>query len=240
MKIVIGQGKNKNVEKAIEILVNSNTFNSEELEIVYSSHEIMDSIENPKVDAVIRGSLSSSSLMAKLKNRFSKDLNRATYIFHNNKEFLLSPVGIDEGKTIQDKIKIVKQSSTFLNSLNKEAKIAILSGGRKDDKGRSPDIDKFIDDSQELYYLLKDDYNIKNYFILLEEAINDKCNVLICPDGIIGNYVFRTLVLVSGWESYGAITLGMDKIFIDTSRSQTVDGYIRSIKLAKKLFNLKK
>ena len=49
-----------------------------------------------------------------------------------------------------------------------------------------------------------------------------------------------TLVLLDSWPSYGAVTLGIDEIFIDTSRDQSVEGYLRSLKLAYKLAKLRK
>ena len=79
------------------------------------------------------------------------------------------------------------------------------------------------------------DFEVKNYYILIEQAIQDKCNVIIAPDGIIGNIIFRTLILVNSWPSYGAVTFGMDRVYIDTSRDQSIDGYVRSLILANEL-----
>ena len=135
-------------------------------------------------------------------------------------------------------------------------KIAILAEGRKDDLGRSERIDESLLSSQELTDVLRDtfeeldnfdndskdiskNYAIKNYYILLEQAIEDGYNVILANDGIFGNIMFRTLVLLDKWPSYGAVTLGIDEIFIDTSRDQSVEGYVRSLKLAYKLAKLK-
>ena len=82
-------------------------------------------------------------------------------------------------------------------------------------------------------------YSIKNYYILLEQAIEDGNNIILANDGIFGNIIFRTLVLLDKWPSYGAITLGIDEIFIDTSRDQSVEGYKRSLELAYKLAKLR-
>ena len=87
---------------------------------------------------------------------------------------------------------------------------------------------------------LSKNYSIKNYYILLEQAIEDGYNILLANDGIFGNIMFRTLVLLDKWPSYGAVTLGIDEIFIDTSRDQTVEGYVRSLRLAYNLSKLRK
>ncbi|HIH62108.1 MAG TPA: methyltransferase, partial [Methanobacteriales archaeon] len=64
-------------------------------------------------------------------------------------------------------------------------------------------------------------------------------NLILAPDGITGNLIFRSLVLIGSARSHGAITLGIDPIFIDTSRAQTVKGYERALRFAYKLVNMK-
>ena len=66
-------------------------------------------------------------------------------------------------------------------------------------------------------------------------AIKDKRNIIIAPDGITGNIIFRSMVLVAGVKSNGALTLNQPTLFIDTSRSQSTQGYINSINLIKKM-----
>ena len=149
------------------------------------------------------------------------------------------------------------QAANFIQYLGKKPKIAVLAEGRKDDLGRSERIDESLISSDELTNRLIDtfkeldnfdndsdeiskNYSIKNYYILLEQAIEDGYNIILANDGIFGNIMFRTLVLLDKWPSYGAVTLGIDEIFIDTSRDQTVEGYKRSLELAYNLAKLKK
>ena len=128
----------------------------------------------------------------------------------------------------------------FLKKLSKTPKVAVLAGGRKGDYGRSAKISKSIDNAWKLCELIENntDFEVKNYYILVEQAIKDKCNIIIAPDGIIGNIIFRTLVLLDDWPSNGAITFGINSIYIDTSRDQNTTGYLRSLKLAYKLANI--
>ena len=79
-------------------------------------------------------------------------------------------------------------------------------------------IDRFID--------------AKHYFILIEDAIKDGANFILAPDGISGNLIFRSIVLLGGGKGHGAVTLGMDEIYIDTSRSNDVEGYKRALEFA--------
>lgn len=236
IKIAIGIGTNNNILKAIE------EFEKEyqaDIDLVHDDNDLANAILDDDIDAVVRGSLAASGVIKKVKENFP-DISRATYVNGDGKEFLLSPVGIDEGNTVEEKFKIAKNCGEFLEKLGKEPKIAILADGRKGDYGRSEKISKSIDDSEKLTQMIKEntDFEVKNYYILIEQAIQDKCNVIIAPDGIIGNIIFRTLILVNSWPSYGAVTFGINGIYIDTSRDQSVEGYLRSLIFAYHLANL--
>lgn len=236
IKIAIGIGTNLNILKAIEQFKKDYEV---DIILVQNDDDLVSYILNDDIDAVVRGSLAASGVIKKVKNNFP-DISRATYVNGEGHEFLLTPVGIDEGNTTEEKFKIAKNCGEFLKKLNKEPKIAILADGRKGDYGRSEQISKSIDESEKLTQLLKEntDFDVENYYILIEQAIHDKCNVIIAPDGIIGNIIFRTLILVNSWPSYGAVTFGINGIYIDTSRDQSVDGYLRSLIFAYKLANL--
>ncbi|MFX1345221.1 MAG: phosphotransacetylase, partial [Promethearchaeota archaeon] len=43
-------------------------------------------------------------------------------------------------------------------------------------------------------------------------------NIIIAPDGISGNLIYRTLVHLGGGKAYGAIYMNLEKVIIDTSR----------------------
>ena len=262
INIVAGLGENENI-----ITASNQLKENEDLKItlVETEDELIDAFKNPNVDAVIRGSLKASKVMKAIKT-FKSDskINRTTYIntkdddnFSKDYEFLLAPVGIDEGKNIDEKITLAIQAANFMQYIGNMPKIAILAEGRKDDLGRSERIDESLKSSEELTELLINEfknldnfdndsedstknYSIKNYYILLEQAIEDGNNIILANDGIFGNILFRTLVLLDSWPSYGAVTLGIDEIFIDTSRDQSVEGYLRSLKLAYKLAKLRK
>ena len=234
--IAIGIGKNKNIKQAIDIFTNEHNVN---IKLIQTDSELVEAILDDEIDAVVRGSLAASGVIKEVKKHFP-DISRATYVNSDDHEFLLTPVGIDEGTTVEEKLKIAINCGEFLKKLKKEPKIAILADGRKGDYGRSERISKSIDESEELTRLIKEktDFNVENYYILIEQALKEDCNVIIAPDGIIGNIIFRTLILVDSWPSCGAITFGINGIYIDTSRAQSVEGYLRSLKFAYSLAKL--
>jgi putative methanogen marker protein 4 len=170
--------------------------------------------------------------MSKLKKVYP-ELYRASYVEINSKKFLLAPVGIDEGESVSQKLQIAILGSKFLEAEGVKPSIAILSSGRPHDKGRNKRVDESMDAGEELTARIRQrSIDVKHYYALIEDAISDGANLIIAPDGIIGNTIFRTLVLVAGAKSYGAVTLGMEEIYVDTSRSQTLKGYKRALKFA--------
>ena len=261
INIVAGLGENENIIKASNQLKDIEDLN---ITLVKTEDELLEAFKNPEVHATLRGSLKASKIIKSIKElKPDCKINRTTYIntsedenFSKDYEFLLAPVGIDEGKDIEEKVELAIQAANFMQYLGKMPKIAILAEGRKDDLGRSERIDESLISSEELTDALKDtfeslenfdndsediskNYAIKNYYILLEQAIEDGYNIILANDGIFGNVMFRTLVLLDKWPSYGAVMLGIDEIFIDTSRDQTIEGYKRSLKLAYELVKLK-
>ncbi len=231
MKIAVGVGKNLNILHAAQKV-------DHEMILTRSEDELLDLVINGKVDAAVRGSLSASNLISKLREYYP-EVSRASLLELNGHKFLLAPVGIDEGDTLEKKEKILHHGVQFLKEIGLEPQVAILSGGRPQDMGRSAMIDRSIEEAEQLTLITKDKYPVKHYYILIEDAVSDGANFILAPDGISGNLIFRSLVLIGSIKSHGAVTLGIKEIFIDTSRSQNEEGYLRAICLAEKLAKLR-
>ncbi len=232
--IAIGVGENENIIQACHIFKEKHP--KTDIRLIYSDDDLIKAILDDNVAAVVRGSLPASNIMQYLKKHYP-NLSRATYINGNGHEFLLSPVGIDEGNTVDEKYEIVLNCIDFLKKVGKKPKIAVLAEGREDDFGRGSEVSNSIIDSKKLTKIIKENTSedVENYFILIEKAINSKSNIIIAPNGRVGNIIFRTLVLLNSWPSHGAVTFGIDKTYIDTSRDQSIDGYVRSLILANEL-----
>jgi predicted methyltransferase MtxX (methanogen marker protein 4) len=54
--------------------------------------------------------------------------------------------------------------------------------------------------------------------ILIENAV-ETCGIIIAPDGVSGNLVFRTLTFLGGGLGHGAPVVNISRIFVDTSRA---------------------
>jgi predicted methyltransferase MtxX (methanogen marker protein 4) len=124
----------------------------------------------------------------------------------------------------------------LLSRLGVTPKVGILSGGRSEDRGRTKAVDLTLRSAAALTAQLQDlDIDATNYNILLEDAVKSS-NVLVAPDGIAGNLIFRTLVFLGGGKGHGAPFFGIQYTFVDTSRSAAA--FEDAILVARALSNL--
>ena len=165
--IAIGVGENENIIQACHIFKEKHP--KTDIKLIYSDADLIKAVLDNNVDAVVRGSLPASNIMQELKQRYPK-LSRATYVNGEDFEFLLSPVGIDEGRTVEERYEIALNCIDFLKKVGKKPKVAILAEGREDDFGRGKEVSNSIIDSKKLTKLLKENTSeeVTNYFILIE------------------------------------------------------------------------
>ncbi len=185
--------------------------------------EIVEFLNNRTINAIVRGSLSSSKFLENVKKILKiKKINRLALMETiDGFQFFYGPVGIDECNNFNDKIEFINKAIKVLKSLNITPKISVLSGGREGDLGRDVNVDKTIKMALHVVdYFKKEDPGLDIFHdeILIENAIEKESNLIIAPEGISGNLVYRTLVHLGGGKAYGAIYMGIDDLIVDTSR----------------------
>jgi putative methanogen marker protein 4 len=239
-KIGIGVDDSQTTSKLIDNSISSASKNGyADVEVFNSPQELIYALKTGELDGVIRGSLEAKETMAELKKVFNLvSIFRAAYICLDKKScFFLAPVGIDEGIFIDERLQFIKLIDALHQRLGVTSKTAIISGGRLDDLGRSGLVDESLHAGEKLFNLANETgINVKHYGILIEEAYKNS-NIIIAPNGIVGNLLFRTLHLMSNFRSFGAPILNLDKTFIDTSRSR--QDYTDPIMLASALSKLR-
>lgn len=192
-------------------------------------------LHDGRIDAAVRGDTPSNDAMGAVRNifRISKVLRAAMMQPEGGRLFLLGPAGIDEGWTVPEKVQFAKLGAELFRKMGVEPVIGIMSGGRSSDLGRMPEIDKSIHNAEEAVRLAKlEGLNAVDMQILIEDAAA-KCDVIIAPDGISGNLIFRTLHFLGHGTAMGAPILNIDSIYIDTSRAKS--DYVDAIALASAL-----
>ncbi|MDO9036239.1 MAG: methanogenesis marker protein Mmp4/MtxX [Methanoregula sp.] len=177
---------------------------------------LVDDLMAGRIDAAVRGTLPANATLKALKKAAGVDhLERIALLETiSGKKFLLTPVGVDEGWTVGEKLELIKKGRNIAKKFGLPEKVGILSGGRLGDIGRHPQVDASMADA-ELLARLGDATHCE---ILIEDAV-ETCGLIIAPDGISGNLVFRTLVFLGGGKGHGAPVVNISRIFVDSSRA---------------------
>jgi putative methanogen marker protein 4 len=250
-KIAIGAGDERAeyVEKVLRaaeavdfadvIVVGEDIQESTDLFVIDSRNiekDLIKLLKNKDADAVVRGSCDASKILEEIHNQFNpQKIGRVALLAAaSGQEFFFAPVGIDEGNTIYDKVFLVREGVKLIQRLGFAPKVAVLSGGRQSDVGRHKNVVRTIREAEEIVDIIKGDgfFEIKNYNILVEDAIAGGANFIIAPYGITGNLMFRTLAFLGDGKVYGAPIVGIEEVFIDTSRAESTKEYIVALTMA--------
>lgn len=209
-----------------------------DVEIFDTVQSLISALKNGEVEAAVRGSLEAKVVLDVIKSEFKvKRILRIAFLIMDDGRFvLLAPVGIDEGESIEDKLELITKGCELLAKFKVDPKVGVLSGGRLEDLGRHRKVDESLKQGEEVTEMsLNKGIQTQHFGILLENAFKES-NIVIPPDGIIGNLIFRTLHFLGGAKSIGAPVVNIDKIFVDTSRAKK--DFSTSIALASALCGL--
>jgi len=194
-----------------------------ELDGFESSERLIGALAEGGVDAGVRGAMPSSSVLEEIRSHFEiKEIMRTAILKDKrSRPFLLTPVGIDEGRDRIARLELARTTISYFRPLGWEPRIGVISRGRKEDVHRGEEIRASIEDGERIAKTLcSEGYDAEHYAILIEEAVKEK-DLIIAPDGVSGNLIFRALHLVAGAEAYGAPVVNLGRVFVDTSRAKT-------------------
>lgn len=196
--------------------------------------ELISLLINGEVEAIVRGNLNAKTVLQKIKSAFGcNNLYRITIMEITSRPIMLAPVGIDEGDTMEDLLEFVIRGKKIADKFGLKFKVGVISGGRLEDRGRSKKVDEMLNFSEMLTNRIKEmGFNVENFGIEIERAVNSS-SMILAPDGIIGNLIFRSLVLIANMDSFGAYASALPKVYVDTSRART--SYLLPIILASAL-----
>ncbi|ABN56766.1 MULTISPECIES: methanogenesis marker protein Mmp4/MtxX [Methanoculleus] len=204
------------------------------VEAVEPEVALIEALYAGRIDAAVRGTLPASSTLKYLKQTAGVECLERIALLEtaDGRLFLLAPVGVDEGWTVEEKVRFVRIGRDIARSFGLAEGVAILSGGRLGDIGRHPSVDRTMADAELVARLT----GAEHTEILIEEAVG-RYGMVVAPDGISGNLIFRTLVFLGAGAGHGAPVVNIDRIFVDTSRASA--DYTNAVMLAKSLAQLK-
>ncbi|MCD6409797.1 MAG: methanogenesis marker protein Mmp4/MtxX [Candidatus Verstraetearchaeota archaeon] len=203
---------------------------------------LLELLKSGEVDAAARGTLSASKVLKTVKQLYGLEkLHRIALLeTADGRPFFFAPVGIDEGDTVKDKFTLIEHAVKLHKLLGLKPKIAILSGGRLEDFGRSLQVDRMLCEGEFLASMVKREgvaEEVKHYGILIEEAIADEATFILAPDGVSGNLIFRTLEFLGGGRGIAAVyTDLLPTVLLDVSRA--MKDFSEAVALASALVEL--
>ena len=191
----------------------------EHVSFVYSDvpeQELVNDLFAKRLDAAVRGSLPANDTLKYLKSVYGVPRLERIALLETaaGQQFFFAPVGVDEGWTVAEKVSFVEDGRRLAKAFGLPEKAVILSGGRLGDIGRHASVDQTIRDAEEAAQLSGAEHGE----ILIEDAVSD-AGVIIAPDGISGNLIFRTLVFLGGGIGHGALIVNIPDLFVDSSRA---------------------
>jgi len=192
--------------------------------LVDTAEALVEALAEARVDAAVRGTLPAEEVLHYLRGATkARSPGRAALIdMGGARSLLLSPVGIDEGRTIAQRWRLLEASARMVAALGDVPRVAVMSKGRPDDAGRGADIARSIRECEELVrHAGRARIDATATHILVERAVGE-CNVLVAPDGVTGNIMFRLLHYVGGHDAWGALALHLlPLVYVDTSRDKS-------------------
>jgi putative methanogen marker protein 4 len=209
-----------------------------QVQVFKEPQRLVSSLKEDKIHAAVRGTLSAGEVLESLKTTFGLEkIMRVAFMKADDGNLvLLAPVGVDEGQSIEERLELVNFACELLARFGVGPQVGVMSGGRLEDMGRHIKVDETLIAGEKLTSLALDSGVAARHFgIEIEQAFLTS-NVVIAPDGITGNLIFRTMHFFRGMKGIGAPVMGFEKIFVDTSRAK--EDYTDSIALASALCGL--
>jgi putative methanogen marker protein 4 len=201
-------------------------------------YKLVEMLVDGTIDAAVRGTISARKTLQELKRQTGADqiCRSALLSTSDGRQFFVLPVGIDEGLSMLERARLVTKTAELLSALGVTPTVGVLGGGRSEDKGRTEAVDVTLASAEALTKRLQNvGIDATNYDILIEDAVKSS-NIIVAPDGIAGNLIFRTLIFLGGGKGHGAPLFGTPYAFVDTSRSGAA--FADAIVMASALSNL--
>lgn len=191
---------------------------------------------NQEVDGIVRGTIDDFKTFEayqdlvgkkKTKNMIELALIEDAY----GRQFFVSEGSNPLGWTKEEKIDRCNGIIEFMKKeLNLKPKIGVIAGTRHDTYKRKKATKKGIvgilnqtykDAEGVVRHFKKKGIWAKNYAIELQTAVQDECNIIIPPNGMVGNQTFRALCLIGGGQLLTASRANLPHPYEDNSRNET-------------------
>ncbi len=201
-----------------------------------SEKELAKTLFNEEVEGIVRGTIDDfktfEAYSALIGDKKSKEiLGLALMEDFYGRQFFISNGSNPHGWTNEEKIRDCEGVIEFMKTeLGIKPKIGFITGVRHETYARKKGIKEGVqgilnqtyEDAEFIVdYFAKKGIDARNYAIEIETALKDGCNIIVPPNGMVGNQIFRTLVLVGGGKMLTGSRANLPHPYEDNSRSET-------------------
>lgn len=191
---------------------------------------------NKEVSGIVRGNMPAGPMMPILAKGLGYEKILRTAIIKNvdGKEYFFTPASVFEGNTMNERLWMARETVLFSKSIGLEPTVGVLSFGRTN--GRSEMVDQNIDEAHCIVkQLTNEGFEAEWCGYRIDTAVK-KFNIIVPPDGIVGNFVWRSITQFGGAIDIGDFGL-IQEVFVDDSAYW--DDYYQPIIFATALVNRK-
>lgn len=176
--------------------------------------------KNREVDAIIRGQLYYTYYHESMKRHFGfkRDVMCPSLLRDAcGNEWFITPVVHTDDVSIDGRCYLATQAARICAKLGVDPVIGVLAADNE--RGYSEVVDRSLDDAEAIVLRLKaQGYNDCAMYALQINKAAEKCNIVIPMDGIVGNFVCRSLAYLGGATLVGGFSLTPRFVSLDTSR----------------------
>jgi predicted methyltransferase MtxX (methanogen marker protein 4) len=188
-----------------------------------------------KVEGIVRGTLDDFKTYEAYQKMVGKDktkemVNLILLADVKGRQFYLSEASNPAGWTREEKIKSCEKIIRFMSEeLKMKPKIGCITGVRHETFKRRKNIKKWpisylnqtYKDAQAIVrHFNKKGITAKNYAIELSTAVEDGCNIIVPPNGMVGNQIFRAVSLIGGGRIVICPRINLPHVYEDNSRNE--------------------
>lgn len=195
--------------------------------------EIASALVNGDVEGIVRGTIDALLTLETyldLIKPVSPTISTPVFFSTNKgKFFSLAPPNNSEGWDEKSKYESVISTVKFLSSYKIKPKVGLITGIRPDSYKRKKNIKTgvqgelnktFVDAKKISKKLNKKGILAKNYSVEVETAVEDNCNIILFPNGMVGNQVIRFILNVLSLRLISGVIVTFPHVFEDCARTE--------------------
>lgn len=189
---------------------------------------------NGEFDGIVRGTIDDFKTYENYQDLVGKEkteglIELALLEDFHGRQFFLSDGSNPIGWTKEEKIKSCEGIIDFIKKLGVKPKIGAITGVRHGTYQRRKStregvigiLNQTYEDAEEVVrYFKNKGMEAKNYAIELNVAVEDGCNIIVPPNGMVGNQIFRALCLIGGGKILTCSRANIPHPYEDNSRCE--------------------